>query len=149
MDRARLIALHGHFLLADSVKQLLLADVPVDEDTAAKLGDLLDSAQFCSRAMRLQVFYALLYVVVEGYRNFGFHDVAIDTLLQQSEYLDALRRFRNAVCHPQDEPISPKLMTFLKAEGSEDWIHELYAALKAFFESQLPIEELLERLPRG
>ena len=143
MDSGKLLALHGHFLAADSVKQFLFADVAVDEETAVQLGDLLDSAQFLSRAMRLQVFYALLYVVVEGYREFGCEDAAVDRLLAQSGHVDALRRFRNAVFHPQEQPISPKLTAFLNAEGSENWTYDLYRALKAFFESNLPIKESL------
>lgn len=144
MDSGRLLALHGHFLAADSVKQFLFADVAVDEETAVQLGDLLGSAQFLSRAMRLQVFYALLYVVVEGYKEFGCEDAAVDRLLAQSgHYVDTLRRFRNAVFHPQEQPISPKLAAFLNAEGSENWTYDLYLALKAFFESQLPIKEWL------
>jgi hypothetical protein len=149
MDIGELIALHGHFLAADAVKQFLFADVPVDEETAAKLGDLLDTAQFWSATMRLQVFYALLYVVVEGYREFGCQDVAVDRLLAQSDYVDALRRFRNAVFHPQEQPISPKLTAFLNAEGSEGWTYDLYRSLKAFFESQLPIKEFLDRLSQA
>jgi hypothetical protein len=146
MDIGELIALHGHFLAADAVKQFLFVDVPVDEETAAKLGDLLDSAQFWSRMMRLQVFYALLYVVVEGYRAFGYQDVTVDGLLAQPDYVDALRRFRNAVFHPQEQPISPKLTAFLNAEGSETWTYDLYRALKAFLEAQLPIKEFLDGL---
>jgi hypothetical protein len=146
MDIGELVALHGHFLAADAVKQFLFADVPVDEETVAQLGDLLGAAQFWSATMRLQVFYALLYVVVEGYREFRYQDPAVDQLLAQSDYVDALRRFRNAVFHPQEQPISPKLTGFLNAAGSERWTYDLYRSLKAFFESQLPIKELLERL---
>jgi hypothetical protein len=56
VDIDELIALHGHFLAADAVKQFLFADVPVDDETAARFGDLVDTAQFWSAALRLQVF---------------------------------------------------------------------------------------------
>jgi hypothetical protein len=148
MDMAKLIALHGHFLAADAIKQFLFADVPVDDETATQLGELLDSAQFWSATMRLQVFYALLFVVVEGYREFGYQDAKVDRLLAQTDHVDALRRFRNAVFHPQEQPISPKLTALINAEGSETWTYDLYRALKAFFESQLPIRDFLARLSK-
>lgn len=146
VDIEELVSLHGHFLAADSIKQFLFADVPVDGETAAQLGDYLEAAQFWSRTMRLQVFYALLYVVVEGYREFRCQDDSVDRLLTQSDRVDALRRFRNAVFHPQEQPISPKRMAFLSAEGNEQWTLALYHALKSFFESQLPIGELLSSI---
>jgi hypothetical protein len=88
-----------------------------------------------------------MYVVVEGYGELGYHDAGVDGLLAQSDYLDSLRRFRNAVFHFQGEPISPKLTAFLDSVGSEQWTQDLYRALKAFFEAQLPIKEFIDRLP--
>jgi hypothetical protein len=93
--------------------------------------------------MRLQVFYALMFVVVEGYNELGGHYPEVDRLLEQSEFVNAFRGFRNAVFHLQEEPVSPKLTAFLAAEGSEQWTHELYRALKAFFEAQTPIKEFI------
>jgi hypothetical protein len=147
MDLTTLIALHGHFLAADAIKQFLFADVPVDDATSVQLGDMMDGAQFWSRVMRLQVFYALMYVVVEGYQELGCQDPAVDRLLAQSDFVDSFRRFRNAVFHYQGEPISPKLTEFLDSKGSEQWTQDLYRALKGFFESQPPIKEFLDSLP--
>jgi len=104
----KLVALHGHFLAADAIKQFLFADVPVDEEVAAKLGEEgMSLAQFWSGALRLQVFYALIYVVVEGYLELGYQDPAVDPLLAQSLYLDSFKRFRNAFFHYQGKLISP------------------------------------------
>jgi hypothetical protein len=149
MDSAELtglLSLHRHFLAADAVKQFLFTDVPVDQETAAQLGDRLDLAQVWSAIIRLEVFYALLYVVVEGYRDLGYQYGPVDTLLAESGSVDALRKFRNAVFHPQAEPLSPKLTAFLNAKDSEIWTHDLYGALKGFFESRLPIKEFLKHL---
>lgn len=146
MDIARLITLHRHFLAADAVKQFLLADVPVEAQTARQLGEHLEQAQFWSAILRLEVFYALLYVVVEGYQELGCQYEPVDQLLSESDRVAALRRFRNAVFHPQAQPLSPKLTEFLNAEDSETWTQELYRALKGFFENELPIKEFLEGL---
>jgi hypothetical protein len=149
VDPVALVALHGHFLVADAVKQAISADVPVDEDTAARLGDELTAfARFWSGALRLQVFYALLYVIVEGYTELGCQDSSVDPLLAQPGFLEAFRRFRNAIFHFQEELTSPKLLEFLDTEGSEDWTNDLYRALKAYFERQLPIKEWFDSLPK-
>jgi hypothetical protein len=61
VDPRALFALHGDFVVADAVKQFISADVPVDGETAARLGDDPTAvAQFWSRTYRLQVFYALM-----------------------------------------------------------------------------------------
>lgn len=50
--------------------------------------------------------YAGLYVVVEGWRELGFHDNEIDTLLSSSN-VEHLRRYRNGVCHFQPRYLDP------------------------------------------
>ena len=109
VDPVALVALHGHFLVADAVKQFISSDVPVDEDTATRLGDDLTAfAQIWSGALRLEVFYALLYVVVEGYNELGCQDSSVDSLLARPGFLEAFRRFRNAIFHFQEAIVSPK-----------------------------------------
>jgi hypothetical protein len=144
-----LLALHGHFVVADAVKQLIQADAPVDEETARRLGDdLVGVAQVESRLLRLQVFYALMYVVVEGYIELRCQDSSVDGLLEQSDFVDAFKRFRNGTFPFQRELVSPKVQKFLDANGSEEWALDLYWAMKAFLEKQLPINQFFN-LPRG
>lgn len=101
-----------------------------------------------SSMLRLQIFYALMYVVVEGYRELGCQDSTVDPLLAQTHFVDGFRRFRNANFHFQEDPFSPKLLEFLDAADSESWAYDLHAALKGFFEKQLPIKEYLDSLPK-
>jgi hypothetical protein len=148
MDKLKLLALHRHFLAADAVKQFLFVAVPVDPRTSRMRDDILDIAQMWSSMLRLQVFCALMYVVVEGYRELGCHDSRVDELLAQAQFVEGLRRFRNANFHFQEDRISPKILEFLDAEGSEKWAYDLYAGLKAFFEKQLSIREYFDSLPK-
>jgi hypothetical protein len=74
----------------------------------------------------------------------------------QSESLGRVRRGKARVAgarfrtfHFQKDPLSPKLREFLEAKDSENWSHELYAALKAFFERNLPIKEFTDSLSKG
>ena len=96
--------------------------------------------------LRLQVFYALIYVVVEGYKELECKDEGVDRLLESTEFVESLRRFRNANFHFQEAPFSPKLVTFLHAEGSEDWVRALYFALDKFFTEKLKLSEVLQSL---
>ena len=147
MDRLTLLALHRHFLAADAVKQFLFVAIPIGSETRRLPEDMVEVAQVWSTMLRLQVFYALMYVVVEGYLELKGQDSSVDPLLAQSHFVEAFRRFRNATFHFQEDPFSPKLLEFLDAEGSEKWTYDLFAALKSFFEKQLPIKEYLASLP--
>ena len=98
--------------------------------------------------MRLSVWYALLRVVVEGYQELKLSDREVDEFLQRTEYVAALRRFRNAMFHYQDDPFSNKLMGFLQLQDATDWARGLNRALEAYLQKFLPIEETIERLKR-
>lgn len=139
----KLVALHMHWCIADSIKQFVSAEL----HDAARTGlspELQAIGEFHSRFHRLSTWYALLYVVVEGYRELALQDEQIDALLGQEELVDALRRFRNAMFHYQENPMSEKILGFLEAKESEVWPHRLNAAFKTFFERVLPIKEQLE-----
>src|SRR5436309_4424019 len=126
MDRLTLLALHRHFLAADAVKQFLFVAIPIGSETRRLPEDMVEVAQVWSTMLRLQVFYALMYVVIEGYVALGCHDSVVDPLLAQSHFVEGFRRFRNANFHFQEDPFSPKLLEFLTAKGSESWARELY-----------------------
>ncbi|NTU42127.1 MAG: hypothetical protein HGA78_03560 [Nitrospirales bacterium] len=139
----KLIALHMHWCIADSIKQFVSAELP-DSGRTALAPEFQAIGEFHSRFHRLSTWYALLYVVVEGYRELQLQDEQIDALLGQEELVDALRRFRNAIFHYQENPMSEKILGFLEAKKSEVWSHKLNAAFKAFFERVLPIKSQIE-----
>ena len=137
MLKLEIIALHKHWCTADAVKQFVSSRIPV----VAKLDKTLeDLGQQHSIFLRMSVWYALVYVVVEGYLNLKPNDGAIDTLLGESAKVENLRRFRNAVFHYQDDLFSSKLSAFLETPDSEIWVRELNDAFKNFFERCLPIQ---------
>ena len=62
----KLLALHRQWLRADAVKYVLF----IKDETKVPLSDeLKDLGLFYSSILRLEVFYALLYVVIEGYKQ--------------------------------------------------------------------------------
>ncbi len=80
--------------------------------------------------------YASLYVVVEGYRELGLHDPAIDRLLE-SPNVDHLRLFRNGTFHYQQELIPQKLVCMMNSEDSVTWIRQLNTRTGQFLLAQV------------
>ncbi|HGF4942381.1 TPA: hypothetical protein ACF4E7_004721 [Vibrio parahaemolyticus] len=138
-----MVALHSHWLNADAVNVVINTNLPVDGSYSSELQTL---SQLHSSFRRISVFYSLLYVVVEGYRELGSTDEKVDSLLEQYDFVDALRLFRNATFHYQKAPIPEKAMKFLETENSENWIQDLLVAFRQYFEKQLPIRETMEKL---
>lgn len=95
---------------------------------------------------RLEVLYALTFVVIEGYRELNLQDPIIDKLLAISPYADQLRRFRNGVFHYQTDPFGRKLMDFMTAKESETWMLDLHKVFQQFFLKTLPIQEKLDEM---
>lgn len=138
-----LIALHKHWCIADSIKQVVSVTLPArscQTPTQKLPDDLAAFAEAHSGFMRLQVWYALLFVVIEGYRALDHKSAEVDAVLSNEEMVNALRLFRNAVFHYQKDPLTEKLLGFLDTKESEIWIRQLNSALKKHLESLLPIE---------
>jgi hypothetical protein len=68
--------------------------------------------------------YAALYVVIEGYRELGFHDPKIDALLA-SPNVELLRRYRNGVDHFQKDYFDARFVEFMTPGDTPRWIRDL------------------------
>ncbi|MBI2585731.1 MAG: hypothetical protein HYW28_07640 [Rhodospirillales bacterium] len=141
-----ILSLHTHWITADAVKERIRLDVKGSEGQLSR--ELEALGQHFSRIQAMVVFYGLLYVVVEGYRELKLKDEAIDALLCKDQYENLLRRFRNAVFHFQKYPFDKRLVEFLIAENSEHWVRELHGAFSRFFIATLPIKDSLDRMNR-
>jgi hypothetical protein len=137
------IALHRHWCRADAIKYVLFEARPSKKKVRKELYEV---GMFHSQLLRLEAFYALFYVVIEGYKELGFKYEKIDALLKEEAYVERLRRFRNAVFHYQKNPLNLKLVDFLEAKDSATWIKTLYRAFNEFFEDTLHIKETLARM---
>ena len=105
-----------------TIKQRMFLDVK-EKGKGPQLPDHLEAfGQQHSKVMTLTVFYGLIYVVVEGYRELQLKDETIDALLTNIDFVDHLRRFRNAVFHFQKVPLDERLVAFLAMPDSEIWI---------------------------
>lgn len=139
-----ILALHLHWITADAIREQIKRDL--ERKSIRKSRTFETAAQQFSTGQTLIVFYALFYVVVEGYRELKLEDEAIDILLCKNDYEDRLRRFRNAVFHYQKRPLDKRLVDFLNASDSEYWIRALHKAFESFFLRKLPVAEIYNRI---
>jgi len=142
-----LIRLHHHWLVADSVKESIKAYRRAGgPEIEPRLPEpLRQIAQQLSFFNVLKVWYALLYVVIEGYGEIALSSNVLDELLSDQEKVQALRRFRNAVFHFQGDVVfSPKELEFLNADFEGEWIRKVNKAFDKFFSDHLPIRQMLE-----
>jgi hypothetical protein len=144
-----LMALQGHWLRADAVKQRMLTNVEQRGKGPELPDDLEAIGQHESKVMMVTVFYGLIYVVVEGYRELQLKNETIDALLANGDFVDHLRRFRNAVFHFQNVPLDERLVKFFATPDSEVWIRELFRAFDRFLMKELPVVEDLQRMIKG
>ena len=148
-----LVALHKHWCIADAVR--VVVDAPIlkpdaEAEAIKKFGlEFALLGQNASMLARISVWYSLLYVVVEGYRDLKVPFDPLDRVLAKDDYASLLRLFRNATFHYQEDPLTDKLIDFLDKSDSEFWIRELNKQLQAFFVHALPINETLKKLEDG
>lgn len=150
--KLKLASLHKHWISADSINYHVRRSIKAGPGRKEETGFPEDVASLAFQASLFQamcVWYALLQVVVEGYRALKCADERIDALLVQSECADLLRRFRNATFHYQEDPISQKHVDFIVAPDSEKWVRNLNKEFKRFFEERCQVAEWVSALQRG
>ncbi len=143
----KLITLHQHWLIAEANDRLLKSDLNksdyeyIASSFEGRFFNPKMTAALIFSMQRVAVTYALIYVVIEGYKQSNFNNVLIDNLLSRSDCVEALRRLRNATFHYQSVPFSPKAVDFILIGDSELWIKEIHQAFKKFFEQELELEK--------
>lgn len=121
-------ALHGHWLNADTLKEFLLVRLPSGSGRSSDV-------ELFSSMIRMKIWYALVYVVIEGFIELRLTDATVERLLADTTKVDLLRRFRNAIFHFQPSPWDQRLQGFLEEPGSARWVHDVHAAFKSYFEA--------------
>ncbi|MGH9716620.1 MAG: hypothetical protein ACRD4R_07825 [Candidatus Acidiferrales bacterium] len=85
---------------------------------------------FTKAGLMMQVWYGMLYVVIEGWEQSGLTDPEIETLLLQTANVDKLRNFRNAVFHYQKQFLPVKQEGLFAERTMVQWITVLSDAFK-------------------
>lgn len=152
-NMVKFAALHRHWIIADAVRVVLqqkTTTLEQEEKAIKKFGiEYVAFGEHASMVCRMQVWYSLLYVVVEGYKELGRKYEPLEDVLSKGEYVALLRRFRNATFHFQADPLNDKLIDFLDTADSEVWIYDLNKQLEVFLMQELPIEQTAEILKKS
>jgi hypothetical protein len=106
--------------------------IPVSTVHHAALRDVAD------RFNVIFAWWAMLYVLIEGYRQVDGADPAIDALLADDIRVNQLRLFRNGTFHFQNEPIHDKLLGFAQLLGADQWADDLQDAFDLYVKSLFP-----------
>lgn len=82
----------------------------------------------------MSYWYASLYVVIEGWKELKSHDQPIDRLLENKQYVDLLKRYRNGIFHFQKKYFDERLMNFIKeGEKTAIWAKSLHNEFSRYF----------------
>ena len=141
-------SLYVHWCTAEAVKQFICLPLPA----AASAGraetmpaGLTLAVEQLSVITRLQIWYALLHVVVEGYQQLEEKDAAVDALLANQEMVAAMKGFQTALFQPQEATLPDQQLRFMACPGSEHWPHALNAALQRYLESRIDVQAYIRQ----
>jgi hypothetical protein len=139
--RPEIGALFLHFVAAEAVEFHLRRSVESVGGPKIHAKTINEIGEEFSAFRVISVYYAMIYVVVEGYVELKLKDPVVDEFIHDTSKIETLRRFRNATFHYQSNPMSPKLMDHLEQDRHGDWTRGLAKALTAFFVKELGIEQ--------
>lgn len=116
MTPLSLLTAHRYWLTASLMRKNFRSYLSSHPKLDIEHPDLLSS---------LGIWYATLYVAVEGWFSFEVSDTEMD-LLRRGPRMELLKDFRNGTVHVQNEYIGSKLTAFFSAEGAAEWVERLH-----------------------
>jgi hypothetical protein len=96
--------------------------------------------------MYMSFWYGELYVVVEGWQELKLADPRVDALLEDTEMVGLLRRYRHGTFHFQGNYWDDRFIDFVKVGAkSAAWVRKLNKAFGAYFlkEFKVPANQAL------
>ncbi len=116
-NNEELLSLHRYYIWANRMRTHF--DEILASGTSATGQGEIESVLYMS------YWYGGLYVVVEGWKELGLTDAAVDRLLE-SPNVDLLRRYRNGVFHFQRQYNDQRFMEFI-TQGTDvvPWVRNL------------------------
>jgi hypothetical protein len=129
---AELLSLHRYYVWANQMKALF------DEKLKGAGHGALEAVRRDGSidieiAMYMSLWYGCLYVVVEGWKECGFRESEVDSLLT-SPNVELLKRLRNGTFHYQKRYWDERFLGFMRAgDATAPWMRALNNALGRFF----------------
>jgi hypothetical protein len=115
------LALHRYFLRASRNKSLFVQKLR------------LDQLEHLHTRVHLDLWYACLFVVVEGFHKEKIHDQTVTNLLRDGKKLALLRRYRNAVLHYRSDYTDTRELQLFEDDEFVEWVDALHNAISDFF----------------
>jgi hypothetical protein len=130
------VPLHRYFIWANRMRTHADEVLP-KMAKAVEESQSLGSQGFTEWFLYLSYWYGGLYVVIEGWRELALTDPTVDGLLQRTELVELLRRYRNGSFHFQREYFDDRFTGFIQEQGSVAWVRDLNRAFGAYFLQRL------------
>ncbi len=149
----KLMIVYRYFLFADQMRKALFKSLKQKEYRIG-MRDINEYRyylvfHFGEPGIYMSLYYASLFVVIEGWKELGFSDPTIDSLIK-SDNVTLLRRFRNSVFHFQKNFPSAKWLELIdQGEASASWILELRNAFSKYFLDEKNWESTGLVIPEG
>jgi hypothetical protein len=83
--------------------------------------------------MYLSVWFALLNTTIEGWQELRLTDTVIDPLLESSENIALLKRYRHGVMHFQRQYWDARFDEMISKPATASWAEALTAGFQAYF----------------
>lgn len=129
VNNDKLMILHKYFIWSDRMR--VHFDFSLTEPTPTTPEEKRKNS--IEITMYMSLWYGMFYAVIEGWRDFNFHNKDIDTMLESSN-VELLRRYRNGVFHVQNQYNAEKFETlYEQGENFPIWIRELRDAFSKYF----------------
>lgn len=126
-SREKVLALHRYFFQANQMRTYY--DARLLEEGVASVED----AKWIEQWIDLCLWYACLYVVIEGWVELSPSDPHVDDLLK-APHVDLLRRFGNGVMHYQSNYWDERFLDFTTVGAdSAVWARNLNTQFGRFF----------------
>ncbi len=141
-------SLYNFWLVANSIKEVINLGNRKEVHASNFPQEVIDFVKVQDSFVKIQLWYAHLYVVVEGYQELKLEDENIDRLLKNVGTMNNLRLLRNGLFHFQKGSIltfNEKRVPFLLETGSEKWIHNLNSAFESFFIKKLDLKKRMKK----
>jgi len=88
----------------------------------------LENSAFTLARAHLTIWFAMLYVVIEGWRKWNFFDSRVDPLLT-SQHLAELKAHRHAIFHAENFD-APAVMQFVASPERSKWVVDISNTLR-------------------
>lgn len=121
-----LLTLHRYFLTASLNRTIFLTTSPTWEGTIQP-----------NKLIALHLWYASLFVLIEGWRSERMRDQAVAKLLRDQRKLRLLEKARNALYHYDREYLNPNLMAVINEPSFHAWANQAQDAMMLALQDEM------------